>query len=380
MTARAVFALLFGGGMLLFSLLTGSRAAFVPGLMALALLSVALLSCLAMLLTLRFTLHASPAEAERGQTGTLVLSLRAHALLPCAPLVLTLSLPGAPEGRYIVDMRPWGQSLAHVSFVCPHVGSYTLTASRPLISDCFGFFRIRSPHRAQRCGFLILPAPARLSLPESRNGEAARPGPLAEPDPDAPEGLRDWREGDELKRIHWKLSLRRGTFTVRTHEALRRPNTVLLLSCRLPEGTPVPGDLTDRLCEAAAGVVRRHIARGGALRLCLPQGQELSMPVIRPADLPVFCRALAGARFGAPEQTAQRLLSAAGSICPADAAVLVTAVLDARTADALITLRASGASVFLLLCGAAPDGKLAARLQAAGVALIAPDEKEAGQP
>ena len=104
------------------------------------------------------------------------------------------------------------------------------------------------------------------------------------------------------------------------------------------------------------------------------------MPVIRPADLPVFCRALAGARFGAPEQTAQRLLSAAGSICPADAAVLVTAVLDARTADALITLRASGASVFLLLCGAAPDGKLAARLQAAGVALIAPDEKEAGQP
>ena len=106
------------------------------------------------------------------------------------------------------------------------------------------------------------------------------------------------------------------------------------------------------------------------------------MPVIHSSDLPVFCRALAGARFGAPEQTAQRLLSATGSICPADAAVLVTAVLDARTADALITLRASGASVFLLFCspdGTTPDGLLAARLQAAGVALIAAGEKEAAQ-
>ena len=382
MTARAVFALLFGGGMLFASLLTGSRAAFVTGATALSLFAVALLSCLPMLLTLRFSVHASPAEAERGHTGTLVLSLRAHALLPCAPLALTLSLPGIPEGRYIVDMRSWGHSLAHVSFACLHAGSYTLTASRPTVSDCFGFFRIRSPHRAQRCGFLILPAPARLSLPESRGGEAARPGLLTQPDPDAPEGLRDWREGDELKRIHWKLSLRRGTFTVRTHEALRRPNTILLLSARLPDGAAMPGDLTDRLLEAAAGVVRRHIARGGALRLCLPQGQELSMPVIHSSDLPVFCRALAGARFGAPEQTAQRLLSATGSICPADAAVLVTAVLDARTADALITLRASGASVFLLFCspdGTTPDGLLAARLQAAGVALIAAGEKEAAQ-
>ena len=57
-----------------------------------------------------------------------------------------------------------------------------------------------------------------------------------------------------------------------------------------------------------------------------------------------------------------------------------TEIPEIRATGVTMAHRKTGARVFLLLCGAAPDGKLAARLQAAGVALIAPDEKEAGQP
>ena len=381
MTGRAVFTLLFGGGMLLFSLATGNPAPFVPGVLALCLLFTAFLSCLMMLLTLRFSLSAEAPEAELGGRGTLLLSFRAHALLPCAPVTVSVELPGTPAERYAVGVRCWGESRARVPFACAHVGAYAPEISRAAVADCFGFFLLPSPHPARRCSFLVLPPVRQLRLPEIREGEASRPGPLQEPDADAPEGLRDWREGDELKRVHWKLSLRRGVVTVRTHEALRRPNTLILLSARLPEGSAAPGDVTDALCASAAGIARQSILRGGALRLCLPQGRELSLPLLRPSDLLILRRALAGARFGSAERTAARLLAACGGVNQADAVYLVTAVLDARTADALITLRASGAAVSLLLCrtGQAEDeGALFARLQGAGVTLLSSCGKEAG--
>lgn len=73
--------------------------------------------------------------------------------------------------------------------------------------------------------------------------------------------LRDYREGDDLRRVHWASSARRGTMLVRSDErAGRRPATVLL-------DLPRESDALEWSISAAASIALSVLSSGHPVRL-----------------------------------------------------------------------------------------------------------------
>lgn len=73
--------------------------------------------------------------------------------------------------------------------------------------------------------------------------------------------LREYREGDDLRRVHWPSSARTGTMQVRSDErAGRRPATILL-------DTPVASDALEWSISAAASIAVSVLGSGHPVRL-----------------------------------------------------------------------------------------------------------------
>jgi uncharacterized protein (DUF58 family) len=78
-------------------------------------------------------------------------------------------------------------------------------------------------------------------------------------------GLRDWREGDSHRWIHWRTSARRGKLVVRQYERQRRQDVVLLLDLwRRPNATTAESDAVELAVSFAATIVADLCRQGGS--------------------------------------------------------------------------------------------------------------------
>ncbi len=105
-----------------------------------------------------------------------------------------------------------------------------------------------------------VPTPALLDRLRGRSREAARTRAVAA-GPDEFHGLREFRDGDDPRRIHWATSARRGapTFVLRREEPARRV-IVALAACRSKDRA---GDAAfERAVSAAAGILRASLRAG----------------------------------------------------------------------------------------------------------------------
>lgn len=129
-------------------------------------------------------------------------------------------------------------------------GTFLLDASRLRLSDALGIFR-RGLAAGEPEPVLVLPVPA------TGTGVALPPGTFA--DEDEPDGLRPYRPGTPVSRIHWaSLAHGRGLHERR----MAAPPTGLPLVIVDTSGTTDPRAL-DWVARAAAGCVLRLSRRGG---------------------------------------------------------------------------------------------------------------------
>lgn len=134
-----------------------------------------------------------------------------------------------------------------------------------------------------------------------------------------PEDIRAWQDGDELKRVHWKLSMRRQSLMVHTYETPQRPDALVLLDCGAPKCAPaVRAVLVDVLAEACAGTLKSLLEAGRATHLPLsPSGQgEFSGHDAQ--SLPAMLRAVAAAGYSETTDFSRVLCSRRGA-CSAPA-------------------------------------------------------------
>lgn len=88
-------------------------------------------------------------------------------------------------------------------------------------------------------------------------------------------GLRDWREGDSHRWIHWRTSARRGKLVVRQYERQRRQDVVLVVELwqpRKPSDAQV--DAVELAVSFAATVVADLCRRGGSQVRLVVGGRE----------------------------------------------------------------------------------------------------------
>ena len=349
MTARGLYTLLFGALMLVTALSVGSEGAFFLGVAALSALALSLVCVLCTALTLRIGQGTETAQVERGDSLAFTLRIRTFSPLPIAPLTLRLHLPSGRESEFLLAARMLGTTVSENTFRCPHVGIYGVGVTHCELTDCFALFTLKRRIRAPLTAVTVLPVPAQAEKPAFSPGEGEHSIiQRALSDHTTPVDTRPWQDGDELRRVHWKLSMRRQSLMVHTYETPQRPDALLLLDCSAPlcTGLRMPF-VIDALTEECAGAAKALLMDGHPVRMPLDAAREISGQDDK--ALPGFLTALAQTGFHAPSDFERVLLLASRRMRRTGATLAFTSRLTPRVADALIALSRMGPRTALTL-------------------------------
>lgn len=215
-----------------------------------------------------------PKEAEEGEEVPVTLVVRNDSLFPRFLLHITDRLPAGTEVS-------GGETESSTSGLWPGEEMALRYRARLL-----GRGRVAFPDPELRAFDLLglssrsrrLPTPAQLMLlpkpaPVPRwlpLGSGPYAGAVAAKG-DGPDfhGVREYRPGDDLRRIHWKLTARRGELVIRELEEERGGDVALALL--LPPEAPL--DLRERAVRVAVGVARMAFERGCNLILVRPRAK-----------------------------------------------------------------------------------------------------------
>ena len=343
MTARGFYTLLFGALMLFTALSVGSSGAFLLGTAALLCWALSLLSVCMAAFSCRAEQQVEGGQAQRGGVCRFSLRIRFALPAPIAPLSLRVELPSGRQSDFSLSAKLFGLTESVNEFACPHVGVFPVGVSQITFSDCFGLFAFRRKLRGALQSVAVLPnSAASEPLPVSPGEGESTTTQRALSDHSVPEDIRAWQEGDELKRVHWKLSMRRQSLMVHTYETPQRPDALILLDVSQPQGASKAA-LVDALTEACAGTIEALLQAGRMTRLPLEaSGQgELSGQGMEAFD--PMRRALACAGYNRQEDFARALLLASPRMRLAGSAAVFSTRLTPAIADAAIALSRMGA-------------------------------------
>ena len=171
----------------------------------------------------------------------------------------------------------------------------------------------------------------------------------------SPSDIRKWQDGDELKKVHWKLSLRKRELMVRTFEESARPDTLVIPD--LSEITALRDQkltLEDAICEVALGAAKAQLEAGFPVRMPLQSRRPQELSGRTAAELGGFADALTRVEFDSPYPYEQILMLMFQRMQRTGGAVLVTSRLTTRAVDIAMRMQQRGIQVKLIWVTDAP--------------------------
>ena len=277
---------------------------------------VVLLPGLSVLLSLPGLLNcalllSSGGDAPRGGEGVFTLRAERRGPFPLPPVKVRLSWTNqltGQGGQFLCTLRP-GEEGAETALTVPlpHCGRVVCRVEGASACDLLGLFPLPVPGRPS-ASLLSLPLSAEAAAPEELDapragGAALKPRPGGGPGEDY--DLRDYRPGDPLRSVHWKLSSKREALVVKEVLEPRRAAIVLTYD---HFGPPEELDAAlERLCalsrwllargrphhirwaDPAGGTAGRLVDGEEALGACLAQALSTPAPAAGPSilDMPL---------------------------------------------------------------------------------------------
>lgn len=221
--------------------------------LALPLLSLVL--SLPGLLGCRLELSALPAALERGEEGRWQVSIRTPSALPLARLTLRLTsenlLTGETDRKRMTLLGVTRHRPAKLAVSTAHCGLLELRVDRAWACDHLGLFSLPVP-LPPPARMVCRPIPARTEPPRVPEGQGVRTSPVSasRAGPGEDYDLRDYRPGDPMRSVHWKLSSKWDELIVRERSETLVPLPLLTLD-RFG-----PPESLDKLLDRLAGLSR----------------------------------------------------------------------------------------------------------------------------
>jgi uncharacterized protein (DUF58 family) len=300
LTVRGRCLVAAGGVLLLVGSLLGERplvqvAVFV---LALPLLSAAVVARERFRLSARRTV--TPARVPRGGTAEVLLEVANADTRPGGLWVLTEQVPGAlgrSPGFVVERLAPGDRTGLRYRVHGHRRGRHVLGPLRLRLVDPFGLVE-RSAVGADSAPLLVVPRVRPLGTGgpaggQGGGGEGARRTIAVHGEDDV--STREYRHGDDLRKVHWRATARMGELMVRLEERPWRAQATLLLDTRArahliaPHGRAPgsagpgrpgptgdehpPADSLEWLVEAAASIGTELAARGAVLRAITDNGE-----------------------------------------------------------------------------------------------------------
>lgn len=358
MKHRLLPVLLISGVCLAAALSTGSPLYLMISLLMGLITLTALLSVGWAVRSAQVAYELSQRKVNRGDSVTLTLSVSHRSLIPIAPITLTLcDLLGGAEAPVRLRSAARRRQQLRFPFTARHVGVLQVGVESFTVSDVFGLFTVtRRPENAL-ADLTVLPLPFEVEDLKFAPGDAGLETlARATEDITSPADVRAYQPGDPLKKIHWKLSVRKGELLVRRFEQPTLPDALVLLDCSPPPRLPQPESqayLRDTLVETAASVVSLQMRGDNPVRLPLlgsrPMEFEKSM------GLPLLLDELARLDFSETDRFERVLLLETRRMRRTGATVIITARLNSNVVDMIVRIRRMGPMVRLYLCTFTPE-------------------------
>lgn len=374
MKKRLIGILIATAALLATGLSTGSRIYYLVAILLLALCLISLLSVVCTLLTLKVTVKSGQARVTRGAAMNLVFSVSHASILPAGEIRLSVGLMpgGARTDEVSARISPFRQHTFRSRIVCRHRGIYLSGVERVAVRDLFGLFELSKRVKAGNVRAMVLPNAAEVEpMPLEAGDVGVEMRALSPEDNASPSGIRAWQDGDSLKKVHWKLSMRRREVLVRTYEEAARPDTLVL-----PNLSPIALDTDGRLnaedavCEQCLGAAEAQLKMGFPVRMPLTCSRPAEIAGQSMLDAQAFADALMRAEFDSPYPYEKVLLLMQARIQRTGGAILVTPELSERCADMAMRMQRSGVRTRVILVGADARGEtleMLERMKMAGV-------------
>jgi len=262
-------------------------------------------------------------------------------------------------------------------------GEYTLGPLRLRISDPLGFFLFNCDYGITS-RLIVLPRP--LEIPElymrpaGSFGEYQFEGTGARGSGTDFHGVREYQQGDELRRVHWPSTARHGRLNVIEFEHGKSPDAVIVIDLR--RGSEIgTGRYTslEYAVKIAAGLAEQTLKLGSAVRLaCAGCEGPATVPGTGTDHMYVLLEALAKVQANRRETLSDVLLSELDSIAHNSVVMLFASSVDDDLPVCARLLASRGAKVQLVLINLAADlprktEQLAWRVAAEGVSLAVVD-------
>ena len=240
----------------------GSRPLEQLGFALAALLVIAIVVVRAGRHDLDIRRRVTPERARVNQPVTISLTVTNRGRGPAPLLLLEDHIPVGLSGRArfaINGIEASGQRETTFQVKPDARGRYEIGPLEIIVGDPFGLARLRSVG-AHKTSFLVHPSIEPLSLPRDF-GERRSAAASALRQPTGPRGedfytLREFAEGDELRKIHWPSTARRQKLMIRQEETPWHTRaTIVLDDRRLPYEGIGPASSFERAVEAGASLV-----------------------------------------------------------------------------------------------------------------------------
>ena len=356
------------------ALCTGSQLFLLLSVLVLLVLAGAVIAVLWASATLEADGELSAETVRRGDSATLFLRMRHRGLIPVAPLLLELSDPSGSRDREIrlKNMPRRVQSL-RLPVHAAHVGVFSVGLHACTVEDLLGLVRKRISLSGTFFELLVLPHtfevdPLTLAPGDPGSELMAR----ATEDLSAPSDIRSYQQGDAMKKIHWKLSLRKGELMVRKFDEPILQDVLLLMDCSRPPSWGHPqaeADLRDALLETTASVLTAQASTDHQIRLPLLGAHPVD--VDNRMGLPIALDYLSRVDFSETDRFERVLSMECRRLRKVGCVVIVSARLNIPMVDIMIRMHRAGPNIRLYLVTFAPEDEnvlpLIARLKQSGI-------------
>ncbi len=369
------------------TLMTAAQATGSPLLYLLAILTVlTVIFSLAGVLwassTMRISAETDQTTVRRGDEVILLLRVRHSGRIPVAPVSLELStLTGELLREIRLKNMPGRTQTLQLPLQAVHVGVFSAGIRSCTVEDLLGFFQRKIIPRDAEYSMTVYPLtfetePVQMAPGDPGSEIMAR----ATEDLNALSDVRSYQPGDALKKIHWKLSLRKGELIVRKFDEPVLQEILILMDCSnspVSENPEAEADLRDALLETGASLFSDQVKAEHTVRMPLTGSHPVDLD--GRMDLSLVFDYLAKTDFSSAERFEQALLMESRRLGKVGYVAVITARMNGAIAEMMIRMHRMGPNMRLYMIAMNPEDPaltaLTGQLEHAGieVAYVTPE-------
>ncbi len=162
-------------------------------------------------------------------------------------------------------------------------GVFTITDPEVVVGDLLGLVSVKPPLTCERLTIVVRPRLVALDGLFSEAGHAGGDGRrllLRRAAGFDFHSVRDYEQGESLRRVHWPTSARRGQLMVKELEDTAHDGVVVLLDCDPAGAVGTPPDSSfDAAVRAAGSILQAHALRGRGATLVTTGSAGQVVPV-----------------------------------------------------------------------------------------------------